>query len=505
MIPYEPVRGHIPPPWAAAMTGADSIDLYSRGQLPTTPTSRLLGIGIGNLVPGAVTMVQPASQALTNVTGQLTIAPLVINALYGATATTRTPDTVVRPLSLRISAFRPVRPQPGNLIARARVTHSSRLSRFAEVYVEDPEGRSIAHGILSSTVEKRSQPTLRRPETLPRIEESVYETPDPYLRNLPNDLVNLPWAERDGLELLREAKERDLADPAMSLLGLKLITVEPGRLEAEIPASEWFCNVMPTISELILGTFLELTSILAMRTLPWTGVKLVPVDESLRFLRRVHPDGRPLRCKSTISPHGDELCFFQAQVSNADGNIVADSTGTFRTLDAQEASTGRKRTERMLATLLFADIVGSTEKVASMGDAGWNAALEEHKLTVRRELSRYNGVEVATAGDGFFVRFDSPMRAIEAARAIRSAAKRQGIQVRAGIHTGECEIKGNTLAGIAVHLASRIEDTAEPGEILVSATVRDLVAGAGIDFADRGERELKGIPDARRLYAVVDR
>jgi class 3 adenylate cyclase len=123
---------------------------------------------------------------------------------------------------------------------------------------------------------------------------------------------------------------------------------------------------------------------------------------------------------------------------------------------------------------------------------------------VRRELSRHNGTEIDTAGDGFFVRFDSPAQAIEAARAAVRATARLDIKIRAGIHAGECELKGNRLAGMAVHIAARVQAAAQPGEVLVSSTVKDLAVGSGLRFADRGEQNLKGVPDPWRLYAVVD-
>ncbi len=123
---------------------------------------------------------------------------------------------------------------------------------------------------------------------------------------------------------------------------------------------------------------------------------------------------------------------------------------------------------------------------------------------MRQELSRYNGTEVDTAGDGFFVRFDSPARAIEAARAVRAAATAQNIEIRAGIHAGECELEGNRLVGMAVHIASRTQGAAAPGEILVSSTVKDLAVGAGLRFEDRGEHKLKGVPDSWRLFRVID-
>ena len=157
----------------------------------------------------------------------------------------------------------------------------------------------------------------------------------------------------------------------------------------------------------------------------------------------------------------------------------------------------------VLATLLFTDLVGSTEHAAEIGDRRWRQLLEQHHALVRRELSRYGGVELDTAGDGFFARFDGPARAIASARAIVSAMPSLGLAIRAGIHTGECERVGEKLAGLAVSIGARVSAAAEAGEVLVSGTVRDLVAGSGFAFEDRGERELKGVPGSWRLYAVV--
>ena len=157
----------------------------------------------------------------------------------------------------------------------------------------------------------------------------------------------------------------------------------------------------------------------------------------------------------------------------------------------------------VLATLLFTDLVGSTEHAAEIGDRRWRQLLEQHHALVRRELSRYGGVELDTAGDGFFARFDGPARAIACAKAIVSAMPSLGLAMRVGIHTGECERVGEKLAGLAVSIGARVSAAAAAGEVLVSGTVRDLVAGSGFAFEDRGERELKGVPGSWRLYSVV--
>jgi pimeloyl-ACP methyl ester carboxylesterase len=158
--------------------------------------------------------------------------------------------------------------------------------------------------------------------------------------------------------------------------------------------------------------------------------------------------------------------------------------------------------DRVLATILVTDIVGSTERAAELGDAAWKELLERHHSIVREQLAAFRGEEVDTAGDGFLATFDGPGRAIRAAVAIRDGLRASGIQVRCGLHTGECERIGNKVAGIAVHIAARVAETAEPGEIRVSGTVRALVAGAGIEFSERGSVVLKGVPEEQELFAV---
>ncbi len=159
--------------------------------------------------------------------------------------------------------------------------------------------------------------------------------------------------------------------------------------------------------------------------------------------------------------------------------------------------------DRVLATILFVDIVGSTERVAAVGDGVWRNLLERYYALARRQLVAYAGVEVDTAGDGLLARFDGPARAIRCARAIQREAKELGLELRAGVHTGEVELVGTAIRGIAVHTAARIASLAGPGEVYTSNTVRDLVAGSGIGFQDRGVHSLKGIPDPRQVLTVA--
>jgi class 3 adenylate cyclase len=157
----------------------------------------------------------------------------------------------------------------------------------------------------------------------------------------------------------------------------------------------------------------------------------------------------------------------------------------------------------VLATVLFTDIVGSTERAVTLGDRRWRELLERHHALIRRELVRFRGAELDVAGDGFFARFDGPARAVRCACAITDAVGELGLELRAGLHTGECEIVDGKVGGIAVHIGARIAGQANPGEVLVSSTVRDLVAGSGLVFEERGTTELKGLPGEWRLYSVA--
>jgi class 3 adenylate cyclase len=158
--------------------------------------------------------------------------------------------------------------------------------------------------------------------------------------------------------------------------------------------------------------------------------------------------------------------------------------------------------DTVLVTVLFTDLVGSTERAAALGDLAWRELLSRHHEIVRKELARFRGVEIDTAGDGFFATFDGPARAIRAAQSIVAGVRALGLDVRAGLHTGECELHDGKVAGIAVSMGARVSAAAAPGEVVVSSTVKDLVAGSGIEFEDRGTHELKGVPGEWRLFAA---
>jgi class 3 adenylate cyclase len=219
-----------------------------------------------------------------------------------------------------------------------------------------------------------------------------------------------------------------------------------------------------------------------------TGSKVYDVGEA-RYLAEHIPGARLVEMDGV-----DHLAWF------GDTNAIVREIDLFlRSVLDEEAEF-----DRVLATVMFTDIVGSTQRASQMGDRAWRQLLVTHHQRVRGLLARYRGREVDTAGDGFLATFDGPARAIRCATAIAQAMQDLGLQVRVGLHTGEIELEGDAVRGIAVHIGARVASLAGPGEVLVSNTVKDLVAGSGLTFEDRGEHELKGVPDRWRLYQVVN-
>ena len=201
---------------------------------------------------------------------------------------------------------------------------------------------------------------------------------------------------------------------------------------------------------------------------------------------------------------GARLVEFPGHAHPMEGGVQEDVVAALDSFlrESWELAATPTEPDRVLATVLFTDIVDSTAKMAELGDRRWRELIESHHAQVRRQLAQFRGTEIDTAGDGFFARFDGPARAIRCAQAISGSVAELGLEVRAGLHTGECEVADGKVAGIAVVTGARVAAQAGPGEVLVSGTVKDLVAGSGIAFADRGTRELKGVPGEWHLYAV---
>jgi class 3 adenylate cyclase len=214
----------------------------------------------------------------------------------------------------------------------------------------------------------------------------------------------------------------------------------------------------------------------------------------------VKADGRELTTRGRVTHRAGDLIVAEAEAVDGDGETCALQRLTYATLDPRQRHTAAP--ERVLTTLLFTDIVDSTLHAERMGDARWRSVLDDHHALVRQQLGAHQGREVKTTGDGFLARFDSPAQAVRCATSIRDEVARLGLEIRSGIHTGECEVHGTDLAGIALHTASRIMSLAGAGQILASQTVRDLAAGSGLRFADRGPQTLKGVQGQINVFAL---
>jgi len=215
------------------------------------------------------------------------------------------------------------------------------------------------------------------------------------------------------------------------------------------------------------------------------GDQLIPVEHA-RYLAEHIPGARLVEL-----PRGDHLWW-------VDGDDILDEIESFVT-----GATTAFEPDRVLATVMFTDIVDSTTRAAELGDRRWRDLVDAHDRAVRTALQRFRGREVKTLGDGFLATFDGPGRAIRCARDVRETVRRLGLDVRAGLHTGEVEVDGDDISGIAVNIGARVGAQARPGEVLVSQTVKDLVAGSGLDFDDRGEHDLRGVPGSWRLWSLA--
>lgn len=516
-ITDEPIRGQVPPAWFGALSGMERLESFSRKWLPYPPATHLTGLKPAHVGPGSGTWIMPASPWLANVGHELEVSHLAAAAMYGAALSTLPAGADARLIQIHFDHFRPGRAESGHLVGRARVINANRFYIYSTVEVEDAQGRLIVAGSsFAETYALQPEPP-DPPAQFTALEPPIYPSPDPWARScegtfLPRHLET----EGELHHWLDDLKAGRLLMPHQRLFGIEAekvgdsVTLD-GRMTFRCLANEWFALFRRTVDPVFVATLLNAT---AWSTAPFVrrperdrGLVLIGLSQHVEIFRDLPADGRPFRIETraegqNVGMHGHS----RAELFDADGNLVATHIGYVRGVQAslRRRASGGSPAKRSLYTLLFTDIVGSTEQLARLGDAKWRETLEEHHRRVRAEIARCGGTEVDTQGDGFFARFGSPAQALECARAVRASVKPMGLELRQGLHTGECEEQGSDLAGFAVHLAARIQAKAGAGEILVSGTLKDLVAGSGLRFADRGEHELKGIDGAWRLWALED-
>jgi class 3 adenylate cyclase len=277
--------------------------------------------------------------------------------------------------------------------------------------------------------------------------------------------------------------------------GGTLLTFAPSRFEDEALVRWWAHferqSMSPRMARAVIRLDMELDirDVLPSVRLPTLVIHragdMLPV-EGARWLAEQIPDAR------FVELGGDDHWPWIT-----DPDEIVDEVEEFLTGERHE-----REPDRVLATVLFTDIIGSTERASALGDRRWVDLLERHHTIVRKQLDRFRGREIDTAGDGFLATFDGPARAVRCAHAIGDAVRSLGIEIRAGLHTGECEVRNGAIGGVAVHIGARVAGMAGPGEVLVSSTVKDLVVGSDLAFTDRGTHSLKGAPGEWRLYAI---
>jgi uncharacterized protein (TIGR00369 family) len=351
-------------------------------------------------------------------------------------------------------------------------------------------------------VRKIEPPPPPAPAAFDAAQDAAYPTPDPPDRPAVGALPTADiQARHGGLEILKMTLSGDLPPlPLMNTFGASIVSAEEGACHVVMPASEWFCALTRDLEPGAIETAVNMSSTLAVVTLWEPGRWLAGLECTTHFLKPVRADGRELNMRGRVTHRAGDLMVAESVAIDADGEPFALQRCTYATLDPRGRRTSAA--ERVLTTLLFTDIVDSTGHAERLGDARWRSVLDDHHALVRQQLSAHRGREVKTTGDGFLARFDSPAQAVRCAKAIRGEVRRFGLEIRSGIHTGECEVHGTDLAGIALHTAARIMSLAGTGEILVSQTVRDLAAGSGLPFEDRGPQALRGVQGQVNVFAL---
>lgn len=480
----EPVRGSLPESSLFSLSGIEQLRAYMRGHLPSTPLFRLLGCRVTQATSGTSVLSQPISpwfeinEGLVDLTATAEYS-VHVTALSGAP-----PATHVRTVNLSLRFLRSCTLDDEAVTARGRVLHAGSGFTTVETVIEDALGRGVAHATGSVILTAMSPVPPVQTSPLGPIEEPVYGTADPPRRTIPVGYKSpLP--------------------PIGGFLGMRLGEGSDESVTVTMPTSEWFCRMYREVAPGIVALLANVAGTAALANVAGPGQRCAVLNVTSSFLAPVVPDGRALVATAAIRCRIDNSLVVDGEVTDADGRTVLVAQATCL-VQPRRPRGGRRPADRVLLSVLFTDVVGSTEQVRKVGDTRWRELLDEHNTLVRRQLELQKGREVKTTGDGFLATFDSPTRAVQCARAIREGVTRLGLEIRAGIHTGECELVNGDVVGVAVHVASRVQSAAQPGEILVSSTVRDLIAGSGLVLVDRGVHELKGLEGTWTLLAVGD-
>jgi class 3 adenylate cyclase len=493
----EQVRGGFPEPGFDGLPGIERARAILRGLVPRSPLSHLVGYRVGQVGSGTATLTMPASPWLDFIDGTLDVKILGDEAMALAVLTGTPAGHDVRTVVLTFKHLRPATVESSSFIARARMLNMGPRFAVAEVLVEDVVGRAVAHATASVAI--RPTEDMYAPPVLQPVDEPVYPTPDPHLRPILTPIPIQVADETDGLSNAKRIVAGDLHIPILTLIGARVSATEEGSVESTLSCSEWLCTRGRDVTPGVLAVLAHQVLGGCVLTLCQPGDRVGIVDQTVSFLRPAPAASGELVCRGRVA-HDGEILTCTGEIKDMAGTVIAHAhqTGLVR----RERAARQRRSEHSVLTVVFTDIVGSTGRAADIGDRRWQDLLARHHATIRRHLQAFKGREIKTTGDGFLATFENPAVAVECARRVRDAVLGLGLEVRVGIHTGQCEVSDGDVSGIAVHLAARVLSTAGPGEVLVSGTVRDLLLGSDVKFEDRGRHQLKGIDGDWQLFAL---
>jgi class 3 adenylate cyclase len=506
----EPARGGFPEPGFYGLPGIDQARAYLRRRVPRPPLSHLFGIRVTQVGAGTATCTMPASPWLQAATGVVDAAALVEVAMSIAVLTTVPTGADFRTAGLTYTPFRPCTLESEVLIARARVVSSGATFTFSEVLVEDALGREAMRASGVAVVEggeASPAPALADIAVAP-VPEPRYSSPDPYRRPLPPGVGVLPPGAFDRDEVLSLATRMLSGEhprpPVWDVIGLRDMEIEERKSRIVMPTSDWFCwrsrdRISPAVIVMLTYRALVTCSYSDIRAGDRHGV----LGISFSLLSEVANDGTDLVAEGRVTDREGDFLFTKATVTDSSGRPVA--IGQHAMLRLRPRRRAVQAAMTAVTTVLFTDLVASTETAAELGDEHWGEVLARHHALIRQQLDQFDGREVKTTGDGFLAVFDDPARGVGCALRLRSTVRGLGLDLKVGVHTGRCELSSDgDVAGIAVHVAARVLQAAGPGEVLVSGTIRDVLLGSEFKFEDRGRHTLKGIDGEWPLFAVSD-
>jgi class 3 adenylate cyclase len=471
------------------LPGLEQIRAFMRGVVSSTPAFHLFGGQPTQASSGTAVVRQRISPWFDINGGFVDLTPLAEQVLTLTALTGAGPGVRARTVDLTLRYLRACTVEDEMVMARGRILHAGASFTTVEVLMEDALGRAVAHASGSVLLEIMEPPPPPLRDPLEPVVHPTYSTPDPPLRPVPaRQRMNLAGGDVAALP------------PLADYLGVKVLSIGGGDATVAAEASEWFALYYPEVAPGIIAAIADAAQTAAISSYKEPDERLVIINASTSFLRALPADGRPMSATAAVAHRAGDVITTRAEVTDADGRPIAISHGPCM-LRSSDGRATRRVTERVLLTVMFTDLASSTEQARAVGDDRWHDLLNDHHALIRRKLEQFKGREIKTTGDGFLCTFDSPTRAVQCAQAVRDGIGRLGLGIRIGVHTGECEVGGGDVSGVAVHVASRLESAAATGEVLVSSTVRDLIAGSGITLEPRGERELKGLGPVA-LFAV---